>query len=198
MGTQSPVLSELSSDSNSRHESEEELEEYDVETIRGWRYNRQEQCKEFLIKWRGFSEEENTWEPESHLNCPEPMSAFLRTRTKRELAYLNAKNPDYLTGLQRNAEIKSIASDASEFYLKARTNPNKRKRSRTNDCKFVLMIVFEDGEKQAEEVSMDDLFKHRPDKMFEWIEQRLVSEEALLYRRDVLPDNRLQVDRDRR
>lgn len=174
------------SNASSEIEDEEiELEEYDVEVIRDWRYNLQTKSREFFIKWRGYPEEDNTWEPEGHLNCPEPMAAFRKTLTKRQKAYFNARNPDDLTGLQRNAKIKSIVSDASSISLKAKAGTSKTEFGR-DGCPFVLMIVFEDGEKQAEEVSLSDLFEHRQDDAFEWIEQRLISADALTGRRDVL------------
>lgn len=177
---------ESSSSASSESEAEtDQLEEYDVEIIRAWRYNRETKGREFFIKWRGYSEDDNTWEPEEHLNCPEPMAAFRNTLTKRQLAYFNAKNPDYLTGFQRNAKIKSIACDASPISLKAKAGSSKTEFGLDN-CPFVLMVVFEDGAKQAEEVSLSDLFEHRQDEAFEWIERRLISAEALAGRRDVL------------
>jgi hypothetical protein len=176
---------DTSSPTESECESDDTFEEFDVEVIRKWRYNRKTKSREFFIKWRGYPEEENTWEPESHLNCPEPMEAFRRSLSKRELAYFNAKNPDDLTGLQRNANIKSIGSDASSIPPLVTASTSKAKPRKEN-CKFVLMIVFDDGEKQAEEVTIDDLFRHQPERAFEWIEQRLIFESALKNRPDVL------------
>lgn len=42
-------------------------EEFVVEAVLGERYNKKKKMKEYLLKWKGYSDAENTWEPETNL-----------------------------------------------------------------------------------------------------------------------------------
>lgn len=42
-------------------------EYFEVEAIVGSRYSRKKRKWYYLVKWVGYSEDENTWEPEEHL-----------------------------------------------------------------------------------------------------------------------------------
>jgi len=55
-----------------------EEEEYEVEKVVDKRIHKGK--VEYLLKWKGYSSDDNTWEPEDSLECPELLEEYERNR----------------------------------------------------------------------------------------------------------------------
>jgi hypothetical protein len=68
--TTETALAESSSDASS------DSQEYEVEAVRGHKV--EDGVVKYYLKWKGYGEEDNTWESESKLECHDILAKYIR------------------------------------------------------------------------------------------------------------------------
>lgn len=152
-------------------DEEESEEEYSVEAIRKWRYNLREKQYEYLVKWKNYPEEDNTWEPKENLtNCAWKLEKFEKNLSKKESRLYRAKYPESMTGFQRHADfIKCIGADMGHDSDIEEDSPKQDKQ------KFYCLVQFSDSD-YAEEVTIKEFYTNEPKKAFAFFERRLLQD----------------------
>lgn len=100
----------------------ETTKEFEVEKIIEVRFKKNG-TKDFLIRWKGFSAVDDTWEPEKNLNCPDLISKFMqklekvKTSEMRELRTNRAHTKRYTLATRDHGRRLSKRNIDKQRYL---------------------------------------------------------------------------------
>jgi len=154
----------------SSSDGSEEEEEYTVEAVRDKRFNRGK--VEYLLKWKGYPEEENTWEPSEHLDCQELIQEFEKKRAAKAAARKEAD--------KRKAGSSSSSSDAKkrkEYDEKPRgfdrsLDPERIIGATDNSGELMFLIKWK-GSDEADLVPSREANVKCPQTVIKFYEERL-------------------------
>jgi len=100
--------------SNSDGSGSEEEEEYVVEKIVDRRVMKGGKI-EYFLKWKGYDDSQNTWEPKDNLDCPELIRDFEAKRKAKEEAKQKESKAGPKSSKRKNDDAESsVKADSSD------------------------------------------------------------------------------------
>jgi len=147
-------------------------EEFSVEKVLDKRIGRNGKV-EYLLKWRGFGDEDNTWEPKENLDCSDLIEGFEKSRKE--------KSGKAKAGEKR----KSAAAAVGEAKSKMKKDGNERPRGfdrnldperiigATDSSGELMFLIKWKGSDEADLVPAREANQKCPQTVIKFYEERL-------------------------
>ncbi len=121
--------------------AEEEEEEYTVEKVIDKRVGKNGKI-EYLLKWKGYGDEDNTWEPKENLDCEDLIENFEKARREKEAKKKSSAGGSSGAGDKR----KSGAGGSSDSKKKRSDDDRPRGFERGLDPERIIGATDSSGE----------------------------------------------------
>uniref|UniRef100_A0A915DDB0 Chromo domain-containing protein n=1 Tax=Ditylenchus dipsaci TaxID=166011 RepID=A0A915DDB0_9BILA len=134
MAMNNPDLFDDEATDDSMSSSGQSAEVYVVEKIIRRRFNATENIFEYELKWKGYPDSENTWEPESSLKCDFLLKEFneKRERRKERKILRQKRNSLILTEEDKKFVVSDNESLSHSSWSSGSGNEDKKKELKRN------------------------------------------------------------------
>uniref|UniRef100_A0A8C4ZHP5 Chromobox 3 n=1 Tax=Gadus morhua TaxID=8049 RepID=A0A8C4ZHP5_GADMO len=125
---------------------------------------------EFFLKWKGFTEADNTWEPEENLDCPELISAFLEAHKSIKEKPATVKRKSSADESEPEAKKKDVSDKPRGFARNL--DPERIIGATDSSGELMFLMKWKDSD-EADLVPAREANSRCPQVVISFYEERL-------------------------